>query len=132
MGGRDPPHIRSLPPSTRSLLPRDMQTIPGVALVTGGSSGIGRASAIALARAGWQVCIAGRREDELLETVRLSSLGEGKEMLSVPADLTKVEEVDGLFKKVVDKFGESRYYSRMGPSADAVLQDDWTCSSTLV
>ncbi len=84
-----------------------MQTIPGVALVTGGSSGIGRASAIALARAGWQVWIAGRREDELLETVRLSSLGEGKEMLSVQADLTKVEEVDGLFKRVVDKFGEA-------------------------
>ena len=42
-----------------------------VALVTGGTSGIGRTTAIALAHAGAKVVVAGRREEEGNETIRL-------------------------------------------------------------
>jgi NAD(P)-dependent dehydrogenase (short-subunit alcohol dehydrogenase family) len=83
-----------------------MQTIPGIALVTGGSSGIGRASAIALARAGWQCIVAGRRKSELDETVRLGALGEGEPMLAVEVDLSITDGVDELFAVVMEKYGE--------------------------
>ncbi|MFN3219207.1 MAG: SDR family oxidoreductase [Acidimicrobiales bacterium] len=43
----------------------------GMAVITGGGSGIGRAAAIALARDGWDVVVAGRRSDALAQTVDL-------------------------------------------------------------
>jgi len=47
-------------------------TEPKVALVTGATSGIGRATAIGLGKAGYRVAILGRREDELKRTAELS------------------------------------------------------------
>jgi NAD(P)-dependent dehydrogenase (short-subunit alcohol dehydrogenase family) len=49
-----------------------------VALVTGGTSGIGRASAIAFAKAGAKVVVSGRREAEGQETVRLIEAAGGQ------------------------------------------------------
>ena len=43
----------------------------GNAIVTGGGSGVGRSAALALARAGWRVLIAGRRKDALEEACAL-------------------------------------------------------------
>ena len=75
-----------------------------VAIVTGAGTGIGRASALALQRGGYNVAIAGRRADELQNTVNMAKAGGGK-MLAVPTDLTDPAQVKALFAKTRDAFG---------------------------
>jgi NAD(P)-dependent dehydrogenase (short-subunit alcohol dehydrogenase family) len=74
------------------------------ALVTGGTSGIGRDTAILFARAGAKVVVAGRREVEGNETVELVRAA-GAEALFVKTDVSKASEVENLVKKTVEKFG---------------------------
>jgi NAD(P)-dependent dehydrogenase (short-subunit alcohol dehydrogenase family) len=74
------------------------------AIVTGAGSGIGRISALALAAAGWNVALAGRRKQALDETVA-SAKGSPGVMLAVPCDVTDPQEVDRLFAATVEAFG---------------------------
>ncbi|NJO54831.1 MAG: SDR family oxidoreductase, partial [Bacteroidales bacterium] len=53
-----------------------------IALVTGASRGIGRATALALSQHGWRVAVTGRRIEELDKTVAM-----GAASLAVPADI---------------------------------------------
>lgn len=76
-----------------------------VALVTGGTSGIGRASAVALAKAGAKVVVSGRRETEGNETVRLIKEAGGNGAF-VKADITNENEVRALIKKTIDTYGK--------------------------
>ncbi len=75
-----------------------------VALVTGGTSGIGRDTAVLFAKTGVKVVVAGRREAEGDETVELVRAA-GSDGLFVKADVSKASEVDALIRKVVEKFG---------------------------
>ncbi len=75
-----------------------------VALVTGGGSGIGRAAALSLQAAGWNVTIAGRRAEELDKTAALAKAGGGR-ILAVPTDVAKPESVSALFDKAQATFG---------------------------
>jgi NAD(P)-dependent dehydrogenase (short-subunit alcohol dehydrogenase family) len=75
-----------------------------VALVTGGTSGIGRETAVLFAKAGAKVVVAGRREHEGKETIELirAAAGDG---LFVRADVSKAADVATLVEKVVERFG---------------------------
>jgi NAD(P)-dependent dehydrogenase (short-subunit alcohol dehydrogenase family) len=75
-----------------------------VGLVTGGTSGIGRDTAVLFAKAGAKVVVAGRREPEGEETVELVRAA-GGDGLFVRADVSKASEVDTLVQKTVEKFG---------------------------
>ena len=65
-----------------------------VALVTGATAGIGEATAIALAKAGFDVVLAGRRADRL-EAAAAKVRAEGREALAVPTDVGDPASVGG-------------------------------------
>jgi NAD(P)-dependent dehydrogenase (short-subunit alcohol dehydrogenase family) len=75
-----------------------------VAIVTGGTSGIGQATAIAYAQQGAKVVVAGRRVEEGEETVRLIKAA-GGEALFVQTDVTQESEVKAMVDKTVEVFG---------------------------
>lgn len=79
-----------------------------VALVTGGSAGIGRATALAFARKGAKVVVASRRTKESEETVRLIKEA-GSEGIFVQTDVTKAPEVENLVRQTVAAFGRLDY-----------------------
>ena len=68
-------------------------------LITGGTSGIGRAAALGFAKSGWRVAACGRRADKLDE---LAGLGIE---LALPCDVSNPAEVEGLFTTVLGRFG---------------------------
>jgi NAD(P)-dependent dehydrogenase (short-subunit alcohol dehydrogenase family) len=75
-----------------------------IGLVTGGTSGIGRETALLFAKVGAKVAIAGRREAEGQETIDLIRAAGGDGMF-VKTDVTNASEVDALVRKTVEKFG---------------------------
>ncbi len=79
-----------------------------VAVVTGGSSGIGRAAALAFARVGARVVIAGRRPEPGEEVVR-EIVAAGGEALFVPTDVSRAREVDALIDATVQVYGRLDY-----------------------
>ena len=75
-----------------------------VGLVTGGTSGIGRDTAVLFAKVGAKVVVAGRRELEGEETIQLIRAA-GGDGLFVKTDVSKASEVETLIQKVVEQFG---------------------------
>lgn len=76
-----------------------------VALVTGGSKGLGESMAVALAQAGARVVVNSRTQsdcDDVANQIRDST---GVESVGISADITQESAVDELFGKVVDHFG---------------------------
>jgi NAD(P)-dependent dehydrogenase (short-subunit alcohol dehydrogenase family) len=71
-----------------------------VAVITGGGSGIGRAVAVELLDAGYQVVLAGRREDVLVETASGYA-----DAFPVPTDVAKPDSVRALFAATLRAFG---------------------------
>lgn len=82
----------------------DLGLATKVALVTGSSRGLGRASAIGLAAEGCRVCITARGADVLREAEREIAAA-GGQVLAVAADVTKAEEVRRLVEAVEKAFG---------------------------
>jgi len=79
-----------------------------VALVTGGSSGIGKATALAFARAGANVVIASRRVTEGEQTVH-EICERGGDAIFVKTDISKASEVEGLMDQTIEFYGRLDY-----------------------
>lgn len=79
-----------------------MAVTPRVAVITGASSGIGRAVAIKLAHNNYQVVLAGRRKPELQKTA--AECPEGSTLV-VATDVTEPISVKGLFARTKDAYG---------------------------
>ena len=76
-----------------------------VAVVTGASSGIGKAIALSLAERGAEVCLVARRH-EALESVAEQVRSSGTQGHVCPADLTRDEDIRKLTEKLRDDFGK--------------------------
>ena len=74
-----------------------------VALVTGGGSGVGRASALALLREGWTVAITGRRMERLEETRQMAG-DHAERTLAVACDVSDADAIAALFKRVREAY----------------------------
>jgi len=101
-----------------------MAASPGrrVALVTGAGSGIGRAVALALAKSGYAVALAGRRAAALEETV---ALGEDADLLAVPTDVGDPAAVEALFAAVRQRWGRlDLLFNNAGTGAPPVPLED--------
>jgi NAD(P)-dependent dehydrogenase (short-subunit alcohol dehydrogenase family) len=79
-----------------------------VALVTGGTAGIGRATAVAFAEAGAKVVVSGRRPEAGEETVRLVKQA-GGDAIFVKTDIAKAAEVEAMVRRAVEAFGRLDY-----------------------
>ena len=75
-----------------------------VALVTGGASGIGRATAVAMAREGARVAVADRAEETAAETVALINAA-GGQAIAIGGDVTKEADVAAMVARTVSAFG---------------------------
>jgi 3-oxoacyl-[acyl-carrier protein] reductase len=76
-----------------------------VALVTGASQGIGRATALALAQAGARVVAAARNAEKLSEVVAAITAAQG-EAIAVPMDVADAEQVKAGFRNALERFGK--------------------------
>ncbi len=79
-----------------------------VAIVTGGNSGIGRATAVALAKEGVKIAVAARRANEGEETVRLIKEA-GSDGIFIKTDVANENDVRSLVEKTVEKYGRLDY-----------------------
>jgi NAD(P)-dependent dehydrogenase (short-subunit alcohol dehydrogenase family) len=97
-----------------------------VAIITGASAGIGKASAIALLKAGWHVTFAGRRA-EMLDKAIGESGEHAARALAVPSDVTDPESVRDLFARTVAKFGRvDLVFNNAGINAPGIPLEDLT------
>ncbi|HET6317987.1 MAG TPA: SDR family oxidoreductase [Chloroflexota bacterium] len=97
-----------------------------VAIVTGGGTGIGRATALALGRAGYAVTIAGRRAEPLEKTVK-DGEADGSRMLAVIADVGKPDDVRRVFQETKETFGRlDLLFNNAGRGAPGILLEELT------
>jgi NAD(P)-dependent dehydrogenase (short-subunit alcohol dehydrogenase family) len=118
MGGSPSIHVEGKPVA-------EVQPSGKVAIVTGAGSGIGRASALALAREGYSVVLAGRRAEALDRTV--ADAGPTAHVLAVPTDVSDAASVGALFDRTKQHFGRlDVLFNNAGVGAPAIPLEDLT------
>ncbi len=100
-----------------------------VAIVTGASSGIGRATAIAFGKAGAAVVVVARRPDKGEETVQQIKAAQGSAVF-VQADVTQVADIEAMVQKTLDAYGRLDYaFNNAGSGTSGKIADlseaDW-------
>jgi NAD(P)-dependent dehydrogenase (short-subunit alcohol dehydrogenase family) len=108
-----------------------MASAAKIAVITGGGSGIGRATAHQLLEKGWHVVLAGRRRDMLEETAALVQ-APAPRTLVVPTDLREKAQIDALFEAVKTTYGRiDLLFNNAGISTrnipiDNLTYEQWT------
>ncbi len=109
----------------------DRNTFRGkVAFVTGGGTGIGRATALAFAREGAGVAVVGHSREHIEETAQLIEQAGGR-ALAVTCDVTSADDVKAAFERTVETFGRLDFaFNNAGveqpvkPLVD-ITENDW-------
>jgi 3-oxoacyl-[acyl-carrier protein] reductase len=101
-----------------------------VALVSGGSKGIGKAIAACFAREGAKVALCARTEEEVKKTAATIAEESGVETLGVRADLTRTEDAEGFVAASVERFGRidilvNNAGSARGGVIEHLSDEDW-------
>jgi len=94
-------------------------------LITGAGNGIGRATALVFARAGWEIALVGRRREALEETAKLAGRG-----AVLPADVTQPKEVERVFAEIgamgrLDVLFNNAGRGSRGKTIDEMPLEDW-------
>ena len=97
-----------------------------VAIVTGAGTGIGKAVAVAMLKAGYRVALAGRRSEPLEKAVAEAAATAG-DALAVPTDVSNPESVRALFARTRQAFGRlDVLFNNAGVGAPAINLEDLT------
>src|SRR5690349_20729955 len=95
-----------------------------MAVITGGGTGVGKAAALALMKAGWDVALAGRRK-EPLEAVAKEGASSGRKAIAVQTDVADPNSVKALFAEVEKTFGRlDLLFNNAGIGAPGVDLDE--------
>src|SRR5882757_3157437 len=101
-----------------------------VALVTGGASGIGRATALAMAREGARIAVADRTEESAAGTVALINAA-GGQTIAIGGDVTVEADVAAMIGRTVAAYGGSTARSTMPAfPEDRSARDASACTSS--
>ncbi len=100
------------------------------AIVTGGSDGLGKATALLLATEGAKVAICGRRGDYLQAAAEELSKASGGTVTAIQADVSKAEDCERLVKTATDAFGGldilvNNAGTSAAPPLEKVSDEDW-------
>jgi len=99
-----------------------------IAVVTGGSKGLGRAMAVGLADAGATVAVVSRTKSLIEETAQ-EIIKAGGEAIAVPTDIKNEQDIERMSKAVMDTYGRidilinNAGIAPMGPAVDIPLQE---------
>jgi len=97
--------------------------IKGIAIITGAGSGIGKATSLALLKAGYAVVLAGRRAELLAQVAEES--GAGDRALAVETDVADPDAVKALFARTLSVFGRlDLLFNNAGTGAPAIGLED--------